>query len=93
MPPDAAGVVRQQVDRNRRAGRRRPHPVDVVARRDQDVELARAEGTPFDEFKRALAVRVDLLVLRAAVEADEAPGEVVVDRRFRIRRHDEREER
>src|SRR5919201_1492286 len=68
VPPDAAGVVREQVDRDRRLGRGRPNAVDVVARRDQDVEVSRAERAPLDE-PQPVAVRVDLLVLRAAVEA------------------------
>src|SRR5438552_11570226 len=93
VPPDAAGVVRQQVDRDRRLGGGRPHAVDVVARWDQDVEVARLECAMLDELERAVPFRVDLLVLRAEVEADEAPGEVVVDRRLRAGRDDEREER
>ena len=92
VSPDAARVVRQQVDGDGRLGGRRPHPVDVVVRRDQRVEVARTERPALDELERAASLRVDLLVLHAAIEADEPPGEVVVDRRLRAGRHDEREE-
>jgi Tol biopolymer transport system component len=93
VPPDAAGVVREQVDRHRRLRRRRPDAVDVVGRRDEGVEVARTERALLDELERAAPPGVDLLVLGAAVQADEPPGEVVVDRRLRRRRHDEREQR
>jgi hypothetical protein len=66
--------------------------VDVVARRDQDVEIAGNERASPDELERPAPAHVDLLVLLPAVEADETPGEVVVDRRLRARRDDEREE-
>ena len=93
MPPDAAGVVRQQVDRDRGLRGSGPHAVDVVARRDQDVEVARLERTLLDELERPAALRVDLFVLSPARQAGEASGEVVVDRRLRARRYHEREQR
>ena len=64
MPPDAARVVRQQVDRDRRLRRRRPHAVDVVGRRDQGIEVAGLECAPLDELERAVAFGAgrDLLV-------------------------------
>ena len=40
VAPHAAGVVGQQVQRHRRLGRGRAHAVDVVARRQQRVEVA-----------------------------------------------------
>jgi hypothetical protein len=64
--------------------------VDVVGRRDERVEVAGFE--PALLLERELAVE-DVLVLRAAVEADEAPREVVVDRRLGAARDDEREQR
>src|SRR5919109_2901017 len=57
VPPDAAGVVRQQVDRDRRLGRGRPYAVDVVARRDQD---AGAKRPRLDQLEPAVPARVDL---------------------------------
>ena len=93
VSPHTAGVVRQQVNGHRRLRRRRAHAVDVVARRDERVEVARGERTPLGELEGAVPLRVDLLVLAAAVEADEAPRQMVVDRRLRGGRHDEREER
>ena len=39
VPPDAARVVRQQVDRDRGLVGGRPHAVDVVVRRDERVEV------------------------------------------------------
>ena len=42
MPPDAPGVVREQVNRDGRLGRGRSDSVDVVPRRDQGVEVALA---------------------------------------------------
>ena len=71
VAPDAARVVRQQVDRDGRLGGGGAHPVDVVARRDQDVELAGSEEATLDELERVVSARVDLLVLLPAVEADE----------------------
>ena len=44
VAPYAAGVVRQQVDRDGRLRRGRADAVDVVARRDQRVEVARLAG-------------------------------------------------
>ena len=86
VAPHAAGVVGQQVDRDRRLGRGRAHAVDVVARREQRVEVAGRERARARRARVAAVVaRVDLLVLGAAVEPDEAPREVVVDRRLRRR--------
>src|ERR671937_770165 len=67
--------------------------MDVIAWRNQDVEIARAERTTLHELESAIRFRVDLLVLRPAVEADEPPSQVVVDRRLRAGRNYEREER
>jgi hypothetical protein len=53
--------------------------VDVVGRRDQRVEVASRERAALDELDAAVALGVDVLVLGAAVEADQPPGEVVVD--------------
>ena len=57
-----------------------------------DVEVARLERPPPHEIDRALSRPVDLLVLVAPVEADQAPGEVVVDRGHRAGRDHEAEE-
>ena len=54
VPPDAARVVREQVDRHRGHGRRRAHPVDVVARRDQGVEVSGHELALLDELEAAV---------------------------------------
>src|SRR5579862_3481170 len=81
------------MERDRRLGGCRPHPMDVVARWDQDVEVPRHERAPLDPFESVVPKREDLLVLRASIEADETPGQVVVDRGLRARRNDEREER
>ena len=62
-------------------------------RRDEDVEVARDQGASLDELEPSVPLCVDLFVLRAAVEADEPPREVVVDGRLRAGRDDEREER
>src|SRR4051812_40315597 len=76
MTPDAPRVVRQQVDRDRRLRRRRADAMDVVARRQQRVEVAGHEGSALAQRERAAALRlgVDLLVLRAPVQPDEPPG-------------------
>src|SRR5262245_16128998 len=47
VPPDAPGVVRQKVDRDRRLRRGRAHAMDVVLRRDQRVEVAGLERAQF----------------------------------------------
>ena len=57
VPPDAAGVVRQQVEGDGGLGRRRADAVDVVARRDQGVEVARARAPPLDELETAVGRR------------------------------------
>src|SRR5581483_1904835 len=88
-----ARVVGQQVDRDRGLGGGRANAVDVVVRRKQRVEVARGERAALRELEGAVPPGEDLLVLRAAVEADEAPGEVVVHRRLGPRRDDEREQR
>src|SRR5215471_15695085 len=93
MPPGAARVIRQEVDRDRRLRRSRAHAMDVVVRRKEGVELACAQRPALHQPKILALARVDLLVLFAPVQADEAPGEVVVDRRRRTGGHDEREER
>ena len=67
--------------------------MDVVPRRQQRVEVARLERARLGQAQRAAPGVVDLLVLRAPIEADETPGEVVVDGRGGARRNDEREER
>jgi len=63
--------------------------VDVVTWRDQHVEVARGERTLLDELERAVPLDIDVLVLGGSVEPDEAPCEVVMDRRFRTGRDDE----
>ncbi len=88
----APRVVRQQVDRDRRLGRGRPHAVDVVGRRQEHVVVAGCKRTPARELDAALARSVELLVLIALVETDEPPRQVVVDRGHRARRHDEAEQ-
>src|SRR5436305_722907 len=80
MAPDAPGVVREQVDRDRRLLGRGANAVDVVVRRDQRVEVARDEWPPLRQLELAAAPGENLLVLGALVEADEAPREVVVNR-------------
>src|SRR3954452_20648757 len=76
VAPDAAGVVGQQVDRDRGVPRGRAHAVDVVGRRDERVEVAGRQRAALDELDAVAALGVDVLVLGPAVEADEAPGEV-----------------
>ena len=93
VAPDAAGVVGEQVDRDRRLRRGRAHAVDVVGRRDEGVEVAGRQRAALDELDAVAALGVDVLVLGPAVEADEAPREMVVHRRLRAGGHDEREER
>src|SRR3954453_1669100 len=76
VPKDAAGVAREQVDRHGGDGGGRAHAVDVVARRQQAVEVPRLERAPADEIESipsSLLEAVDLLVLRAAVEPDQPP--------------------
>ena len=57
------------------------------------VEVARPERPPLDEAEVVAVAGEDLLVLLAPVEADETPGEVVVDGGRRAGRDDESEER
>src|ERR1043165_9919986 len=93
MAPDAAGVGRQESDRARGLGLDRADAVDVVLWGDQLVEIPRDERPRLDQLERAVALGVDVLVLRALVEAYEPPREVVVHRGLRARRHHQREER
>src|SRR5438067_10584002 len=67
--------------------------MDVVRRRNERVEVARLKRAALDEPELAAGARVDLLVLRAAVEADEPPREVVVHGCLCVGRNDEREQR
>src|SRR5215510_4653823 len=67
--------------------------MDVVPWRDQDIEVAGLQRTLLDELESPAMLAVDLFVLSPPIEADEPPGEVVVDRGLRARRHDEREQR
>src|SRR5581483_12109360 len=89
---DATGVTREQVDRDRRLVGGRPHPVDVVLRREERVEVARLQRSRPDALEAAGKRPVELLVLVSAIEADEAPRQVVVHGRHLPRRHDEAEE-
>ena len=52
--------------------------MDVVVWRDQDVEVSANEGAALSEFERTFSPDVDLFVLRAAVQTDEAPRKVIV---------------
>src|SRR5436305_5248206 len=94
MTPHAAGVVREQMNGHRRVRRRGADPVDVVARRDERVEVAGLEPASLDQPQTGAAIALeDLLVLRSAVQTDEAPREVVVHRRLRLGGNDEAEQR
>ena len=65
--------------------------MDVVARRQQRVEVAGPERAARDR-SRPSSRGVELLVLAAAVQADQPPREMVVDRGRRAGRDDEREQ-
>src|SRR5437660_7261505 len=93
MSPDTAGVVRQEMDRDGRLRRSSADAMDVVRRRNERIEVARLERAALEEPEPGVTVRVDLLVLCAAVQADEPPRKVIVHRGFRTGRDDEREER
>ena len=58
----------------------------------QCVQVTRPERAPLDERQRVAVAGVDLLVLLAAIETDESPGEMVVDGGRRAGRNDQREE-
>src|SRR4051812_14232882 len=70
---DAARVVREQVDRDRRRGGRGRHAVDVVLGREQRVPVARLERPAADALEAAVLLPEELLVLVAAIEPDQAP--------------------
>src|SRR6187431_3380187 len=72
VAPDAAGVVCEQMDRDRGVGRGRSDSVDVVARRNECVEVAGRERAALDQLQAIVTLRIDLLVLIAAVEANQA---------------------
>src|ERR1051326_3804600 len=67
--------------------------MNVVLRRDQRVEVAGGERAPGDELERTFTSREDLLLLRAAVETDEPPRQVVVNGSLHAGRDDQAEER
>src|SRR5437762_10330988 len=81
------------MDRDRVAGRGGAYTMDVVLRRQQRVEVAPLERARLGQPQPAGRRLVDLLVLRAPIEPDETPGEMVVHGRGGARRNDEREER
>ena len=93
VAPHAAGVIGQEVDRDRGLGRGGAHAVDVVAGRQQHVEVAGHERAPLRQLEAGVVVRVDLLVLGAAVEPHEPPSEVVVHRRLGAGRDHQAEQR
>ena len=64
----------------------------VVTRGKQHVVVAGPQRSPAKKPEPTVAGLVELLVLSALVEADEPPGEMVVYRSHRPRRHDEAEE-
>src|ERR1044071_2795007 len=73
--------------------------MDVAIRRQQRVELPGADGELTRDLQRRLRLitavvepRVGRVELGAAINSDEAPGEMVVHRRRRTRGHDEGEE-
>ena len=99
VAPDASSVVGEQMDRDRRDVRDRADVVDVVGRRQQRVALAAAEFlAPGDlqiRSRRIAAIvetTVDRLVLPSAIDPDQSPRQVIVHRRRRAGRHDEREQ-
>ena len=57
VAPDAARVVREQVDRDRRLGRGRAHAVDVVGGRQQRVEVAGGERPALAQRDRVASRR------------------------------------
>src|SRR6266511_3726133 len=81
------------MDRHRGLGGRRSHAMDVVRRGEQRVEVAGHECALLGELEPTRVLRVNLLGLRAPVETDEPPREMVIHRCLRARRDDEREER
>ena len=81
------------------AYRRRLDVVNVVERRQEWVELAAFERLAFGDLQirpgripSVVQSPVDDFVLDSAVDADQAPGQVIVHRRGGAGRHDEREE-
>lgn len=67
--------------------------MDVVAWRNEGVEVTGGEHPALDQLQTIVKLRIDLLVLATDVEANQAPGEVVVHRRLGAGRHHKREER
>ena len=99
MAPDTRGVVREQMDGDRRRVRDRADVVNVVSRRQQRVELAAAELLTLRDLEpRArwiaaiVEAAVDRFVLPAAIDSDQSPREMVVHRRRRTDRDDQREQ-
>ena len=92
MAPNAAGVVGQQMQRDTRDIAGRGDLVDVVVGWDQREELAALDLVVRLHLDALVGEGVDVLVLGALVEANQTPGEMVVDRRRLARRHDEREQ-
>src|ERR1700756_4759836 len=68
-------------------------PGAVAAGRKEGVEVPRIERPAPDQLQPAVVGPVELLVLVAAVDAHQAPGEVVVDGRHGAGRNDEAEQR
>src|SRR5690606_31948317 len=99
VAPDAAGVVAEEVDRDARLLRDGAHGVNVAVWRQEDAEIARGDASPsldrqLRPFRLASVVQaaVDDLLLLAAVESDEPPGQVVVNGCCLAWRHDQAEE-
>jgi predicted nuclease with RNAse H fold len=67
--------------------------MDVVARRDQGIEVSGPQRSLLRHHQRPGLAGEDLLVLGTAVKADQAPRKVIVHRRLRGGGNDEAEQR
>ena len=52
----ASGIVRQQVDRDRRLGRCRPNGMNIAIRRQQGVYIARPQRVDLRNIERRMGV-------------------------------------
>jgi len=98
VPPDAGGIVCEQMNRNRWCIGKGFNVVNVVGRRQQRIEFAGLQPSLARDFQlcacRIAAVieaPVDGFILNAAVYADKTPGEMIMNGRSSAGRHDQRE--
>src|SRR4029450_3196210 len=96
VPADTCRVVRQKMNGYRRPSRSGSDEMNVVGRREQCVALAGCQRLLFCDLENGLfriapiiKATINGLVLPPPIDADDAPREMIVHRRFGANRHNQ----